>query len=155
MQVEEALEYLRAAGLSGAAKYAAGSVFRRVDEAHKIPPALEREAEMVLARVGEAWSKLVSLPPGARGKPYNLQTMDVTPLSGLPMPGPSCSCCRQVRAGDPRNHNIYTPVDTLVQAVLAAAKCARIHLLLCGRARTLQSDGISSVSAYAPHPGIA
>ena len=73
MQVEEALEYLRAAGLSGAAKYAAGSVFRRVDEAQKIPPALEREAEMVLARVGEAWSKLVSLPPGARAnpKPHN------------------------------------------------------------------------------------
>lgn len=64
-QVEEALEYLRAAGISGAAKYAAGTVFCCVDEAQKIPPALEREAEAVLLRVSEAWNKLVSLPPGA------------------------------------------------------------------------------------------
>lgn len=35
-----------------------------VDEAQKIPPALEREAELVLLRVTEAWQKLVSLPPG-------------------------------------------------------------------------------------------
>jgi hypothetical protein len=65
MQVEEALEYLRAAGITGAAKYAAGSVFCCVDEAQKIPPALEREAEVVLLKVSEAWTKLVSLPPGS------------------------------------------------------------------------------------------
>lgn len=64
-QVEEALGFLHAAGLSGAAKYAAGSVLCCVDEAQKIPPALEREAELVLLRVAEAWQKLVSLPPGA------------------------------------------------------------------------------------------
>ena len=64
VQVEEALSFLQAAGLSGAAKYAAGTVLCCVDEAQKIPLALEREAEMVLLRVTEAWQKLVSLPPG-------------------------------------------------------------------------------------------
>ena len=63
-QVEEALSFLQAAGLSGAAKYAAGTVLCCVDEAQKIPLALEREAELVLLRVAEAWQKLVSLPPG-------------------------------------------------------------------------------------------
>lgn len=63
--MEEALEFLRAAGISGAAKYAAGTVYGCVDEAQKIPPALEREAEAVLLKVSEAWTKLVSLPPGA------------------------------------------------------------------------------------------
>lgn len=62
--MEEALEFLRAAGISGAAKYAAGTVCCCVDEAQKIPPALEREAEAVLLKVSEAWTKLVSLPPG-------------------------------------------------------------------------------------------
>ncbi|KAK9907730.1 hypothetical protein WJX75_008823 [Coccomyxa subellipsoidea] len=62
-KVEEALEFLRAAGISGAAKYAAGTVYGCVDEAQKIPPALEREAEAVLLKVSEAWTKLVSLPP--------------------------------------------------------------------------------------------
>ena len=86
-QVEEALEYLRAAGLSGAAKYAAGSVFSCVDEAQKIPPALEREAEMVLARVGEAWSKLVSLPPGRFGICFSgcLDLRRILWCSGLPI----------------------------------------------------------------------
>ncbi len=65
MQVEEALGFLHSAGLSEAAKYAAGTVLCCVDEAQKIPPALEREAELVLLRVTEAWQKLVSLPPGA------------------------------------------------------------------------------------------
>ena len=64
VQVEEALSFLQAAGLSGAAKYAAGTVLCCVDEAQKIPLALEREAELVLLRVTEAWQKLVSLPPG-------------------------------------------------------------------------------------------
>jgi hypothetical protein len=64
--VEEALEYLRAGGLSGAARFAAGSVLSCVDEAQKLPPALEREAELVLARLSEAWARLVALPPGAR-----------------------------------------------------------------------------------------
>lgn len=62
--MEEALGFLQSAGLSGAAKYAAGTVLSCVDEAQKIPPALEREAELVLLRVTEAWQKLVSLPPG-------------------------------------------------------------------------------------------
>ena len=62
--MEEALSFLQAAGLSGAAKYAAGTVLCCVDEAQKIPLALEREAELVLLRVAEAWQKLVSLPPG-------------------------------------------------------------------------------------------
>ena len=65
VQVEEALGFLHSAGLSEAAKYAAGTVLCCVDEAQKIPPALEREAELVLLRVTEAWQKLVSLPPGA------------------------------------------------------------------------------------------
>ena len=64
-QVEEALGFLHSAGLSEAAKFAAGTVLCCVDEAQKIPPALEREAELVLLRVTEAWQKLVSLPPGA------------------------------------------------------------------------------------------
>ena len=64
MQMEEALSFLQAAGLSGAAKYAAGTALCCVDEAQKIPLALEREAELVLLRVAEAWQKLVSLPPG-------------------------------------------------------------------------------------------
>ena len=62
--MEEALGFLHSAGLSEAAKYAAGTVLCCVDEAQKIPPALEREAELVLLRVTEAWQKLVSLPPG-------------------------------------------------------------------------------------------
>ena len=65
MQVEEALGFLHSAGLSEAAKFAAGTVLCCVDEAQKITPALEREAEVVLLRVAEAWQKLVSLPPGA------------------------------------------------------------------------------------------
>ena len=73
--MEEALSFLHSAGLSEAAKFAAGTVLCCVDEAQKIPPALEREAEMVLLRVTEAWQKLVSLPPGATffGHPPRVQ----------------------------------------------------------------------------------
>lgn len=80
-QVEEALEFLRAAGISGAAKYAAGTVCCCVDEAQKIPPALEREAEAVLLKVSEAWSKLVSLPPGA---PHYCSGMNLPPHAQAP-----------------------------------------------------------------------
>lgn len=79
LQVEEALDYLRAAGITGAAKYAAGSVFCCVDEAQKIPPALEREAEVVLLKVSEAWTKLVSLPPG---NPFEFLTAMRTNCAG-------------------------------------------------------------------------
>ena len=79
--MEEALDFLRAAGISGAAKYAAGTVFCCVDEAQKIPPALEREAEAVLLKVSEAWSKLVSLPPGA---PTNCLSRKIHPYAQCP-----------------------------------------------------------------------
>lgn len=76
--MEEALGFLHSAGLGEAAKFAAGTVLCCVDEAQKITPALEREAELVLLRVTEAWQKLVSLPPGA-------------PLLQMPPPVPHVS----------------------------------------------------------------
>lgn len=79
--MEEALDFLRAAGISGAAKYAAGTVCCCVDEAQKIPPALEREAEAVLLKVSEAWSKLVSLPPGAPHQLHSQEPPSICPAS--------------------------------------------------------------------------
>lgn len=87
--MEEALDFLRAAGISGAAKYAAGTVCCCVDEAQKIPPALEREAEAVLLKVSEAWSKLVSLPPGA---PHQLHWQQPA-LAGTFLRVPSLLLC--------------------------------------------------------------
>lgn len=80
-QVEEALGFLHSAGLSEAAKFAAGTVLCCVDEAQKIPPALEREAELVLLRVTEVWQKLVSLPPGAASLPVHEWIRDCLSLA--------------------------------------------------------------------------
>jgi hypothetical protein len=62
-KIEETIEFLKARGISGTAKYAAVTVMGQVEEAQCIPPTLEREAEVLVNKVGEAWLKLASLPP--------------------------------------------------------------------------------------------
>ena len=96
-------------GLSEAAKYAAGTVLCCVDEAQKIPPALEREAELVLLRVTEAWQKLVSLPPGAAP---SVPALTACKLS-------STDCCLHASVGSnalhPRSCIVNSPLRVMRQ----------------------------------------
>ena len=62
-RIEEALDFLRAQGVSGTAKYALSAVMGRLDEAQHI--SLDNEAEVVVQRVSDAWASLASLQPGA------------------------------------------------------------------------------------------
>lgn len=68
-QVEDATAFLKAAGITGAARAAVATLLGSVREAHKTPPALEFRSEAVISKVSDAWGMLVVQPPGAAAPP--------------------------------------------------------------------------------------
>ena len=65
VQVEDAIAFLKEAGITGAARAAVTTLLGSVSEAHKTPPALEFRSEAVISKVSDAWGQLVVQPPGA------------------------------------------------------------------------------------------
>ncbi len=63
--MEDAIAFLKAAGITGAARAAVATLLGSVREAHKTPPALEFRSEAVISKVSDAWGMLVVQPPGA------------------------------------------------------------------------------------------
>lgn len=60
----QTVEFLKANGISGTAKYAADSLLATVEQAKKVPLYLQDQARDLVGKVGEAWEKLTHYPAG-------------------------------------------------------------------------------------------
>ena len=64
-KVQEAVEYVKAHGVSGSARGAADSLLAQVEGAKHIPATLEKQAHFATEKVKEAWTNFQGLPIGA------------------------------------------------------------------------------------------
>ena len=64
-KVQEAVEYVKAHGITGSARSAADSLLAQVEGARNIPAAVEKQASFATEKVKEAWTNFQGLPIGA------------------------------------------------------------------------------------------